>query len=166
LVSVKAEGGSYAIDTQKFQKITKGKTLIELENSGLATDELSQKITEKCGTHALVGYTLGAYYMAKLEFNFANQSDKAKFEGRLKASIDAFTGEGSLNVDFSEFNESTSVTLKIIQKGGDSIQSAAGLSEQILHCNPSDMTACLNSIRRKVPYLFPCPRWCLTYLIC
>ena len=78
--------------------------------------------TERCGTEFLSGYTLGGSFMATLRFEFANESDKNKFEGKLKLAMAKFEADGEIKTDLSDIASKGSVTLKVYQRGGDVTQ--------------------------------------------
>ncbi len=168
-IANEASASNYASTLTIIYRLDGGKHYIKnQEISKLALNEYGQRIananmtqkqkTERCGTGFLSSYALSGSFMATLRFEFANESDKNKFEGKLKIAMAKFEGEGEITTDLREVASKGSVTLKAFQRGGDVTRLPGILSENLTRCDVGNKEACLRAfeqIRQYVTNDFP-----------
>ncbi len=176
VLAIDQQAGSYSLDYQSLPTLNDyGKYLVghEVDDAGKEIPRASAlEMTEACGTGFVSGKRLMANFVAVMKFEFANETDKDKFQGQLAIAASDFDIAGELKVALENVSEKASISLSVYQMGGnatalpkvlggssDEDPDVSGeLEEQndraydILECSAKDKTKCLDAWENVIDY--------------
>lgn len=112
----------------------------------------SRDIRKYCGDEFVSAVKYGGSLVLNLHIEYRNRQDKLNIGGKLNVKVGFIDVSGELSKLDEDVKKSVKITVQAIQRGGNSLELAATIPENIIQCTLEAPQPCFNAFTSVVRY--------------